>query len=97
MLYKVYVLYSPKHDRLFVGLTTSLTDRMHSHNKHDADEWSSVYRPWTLVHMELYNEEDEALLRETYLESESGLNYIREDVLPLFNFELRTPNSELLN
>jgi len=92
MLYKVYVLYSPNHDRLFVGLTTSLIDRMHSHNNHDADEWSSVYRPWTLVHMEVYNEEDEALLRETYLESETGLNYIREDVLPLFKFELRTPN-----
>ncbi len=86
MLYKVYVLYSLKHDRLFIGMTSSLIDRMHSHNTDDADEWSSVYRPWTLVHMELYKEEDEALLRESYLESEHGQQYVRDDVLPLFSF-----------
>lgn len=86
MIYKVYVLYSPEHDKLFTGFTTSLIDRMYSHNNESADEWTSMYRPWTLVHMELYNEEDEALLRETYLESESGQEYVREDVLPLFEF-----------
>ena len=86
MIYKVYVLYSPKHNKLFVGLTTSLIDRMHSHNKENADEWTSIYRPWTLVHMELYNEEAEALIRESFLESGSGQEYVREDVLPLFNF-----------
>ena len=86
MIYKVYVLYSPKHDKLFTDLTTSLIDRMHSHNKENPDEWTSVYRPWTLVHMELYNDENDALLRESFLESEGGQRYVREDVLPLFNF-----------
>jgi putative endonuclease len=86
MIYKVYVLYSPKHDKLFTGLTTSLIDRMYSHNEENADEWTSVYRPWTLVHMELYNDENEALLRESYLESELGQEYVKEDVLPLFSF-----------
>ena len=86
MIYKVYVLYSLEHDKLFVGLTTSLIDRMHEHNNDNADEWTSVYRPWTLVHMELYNEEGEALLRNSFLESEEGLQYVKEDVLPLFNF-----------
>lgn len=86
MIYKVYVLYSPQHDKLFIGLTTSLIDRMHSHNEENADEWTSVYRPWTLVHMELYNDEDEALYRKTHLESEGGQHYVRKDVLPLFSF-----------
>ncbi|MFC2129421.1 GIY-YIG nuclease family protein [Bacteroidota bacterium] len=86
MIYKVYVLYSPKHDKLYTGLTTSLIDRMHTHNSDSPDEWTSVYQPWTLVHMELYNEEDEALLRETFLDGEEGHQYIREDVLPLFKF-----------
>lgn len=86
MLYKVYVLYSPKHDRLFIGMTTSLTDRMLIHNADNPDEWSSAYRPWTLVHMELFNDAVEALLRESNLKSESGQQYVREDVLPLFSF-----------
>ncbi len=86
MIYKVYVLYSPKHDRLFMGMTTSLIDRIAIHNADNADEWSSAYRPWTLVHMELYNEEDDALLRESYLKSGHGQQYVRDDVLPLFSF-----------
>lgn len=86
MDYKVYVLYSPKYDRLFVGLTTTLTERMAVHNSDNDDEWTSGYRPWTLVHMELFNNEDDALFRETYLDSEGGKKYIRENILPLFNF-----------
>ena len=86
MLFKVYVLYSPNHDKLFTGLTTSLSDRMISHNGEGPDDWTAGYKPWTLVHMELFNDEHEAFLRETFLESSSGQEYVRTDVLPLFNF-----------
>lgn len=86
MIYKVYVLYSPKHDKLFTGLTTGLIDRMQVHNSDSPSEWTTIYRPWTLVHMEIYQEEDEALIRESFLDGESGHQYIREDVLPLFKF-----------
>ncbi len=86
MIFKVYVLYAKEHDKLFTGLTTSLINRMYSHNMDNPDEWTSIYRPWTLVHMELYNDENEALFRESYLESERGQKYVREDVLPLFKF-----------
>ena len=86
MLYKVYILYATQHDKLFTGLTGSLIDRMVSHNGDDPEDWTSVYRPWTLVHMELYNDEHEAGKREAFFESEAGMAYIREYILPLFDF-----------
>ncbi|MCF8226425.1 MAG: GIY-YIG nuclease family protein [Bacteroidales bacterium] len=86
MIYKVYVLYAPEHDRLFTGMTSSLSDRMVSHNGDEPEDWTTVYKPWTLVHMELFNNEDEALHRETFLESPPGQDYVRSDILPLFNF-----------
>ncbi len=86
MLYKVYVIYAPSHDRIFTGMTTSLGDRMVSHNGNTPEDWTSAYKPWTLIHMELYHDEGEALLRETYLESPDGQQFIREDILPVFDF-----------
>ncbi len=86
MLYKVYVLYAKDHDKLFTGMTTSLGDRMLSHNSDTPEDWTSGYQPWTLVHMELFPEESEAYLRETFLESYEGQAYIRKDILPLFDF-----------
>jgi putative endonuclease len=86
MQYKVYILYATHHDRLFTGMTSSLTDRMESHNGDEPEDWTTVYKPWTLVHMELFNTESEAYQRELFFESEAGNTYLREYVLPLFEF-----------
>jgi len=86
MNYKVYVLYSHQCGRLLTGRTTSLTEKMTIHNSENGDEKTVSCRPWTLVHMELFNNEDDALFRETYLNSEGGNQYVRENILPLFEF-----------
>ena len=86
MLYKVYVLYSPSFNKIYTGLTTGLGDRMVSHNGTGGDDGTSEFKPWTLIHMELFNDEDEAMLRRTYLDSQEGLAYVRSDILPLFDF-----------
>ena len=86
MLFKVYILYAPVHDKLFTGMTSSLIDRMASHNGNEPEDWTSVYKPWTLVHMELFNDEKEATRRESYFENVAGESYVREYILPLFEF-----------
>ena len=86
MLYKVYVLYAPSYNKIYVGLTTGLGDSMVSHNGAGGDDSTGKFRPWTLIHMELFNEESEAMLRKTFLESQEGLTYVRSDILPLFDF-----------
>lgn len=86
MSYKVFVLYSNKHDKLFVGYTTSLTDYMITMNVMESDNPLYDFRPWTLVHMELFVSEDEAMVREGFLKQEIGQQYIRREVLPMFDF-----------
>lgn len=86
MLFKLYILYATRHDKLFTGVTTSLIDRMKSHNSDEAEDWTGVYKPWTLVHMEIFNDESDALFRETFFKSPAGEAYVRKDILPLFDF-----------
>ncbi|HDS07053.1 MAG TPA: GIY-YIG nuclease family protein [Bacteroides sp.] len=86
MSYKVFVLYSHSHDRLFVGYTTSLTDYMITMNVMKSNNPLFEYRPWTLIHMELFDNEEEAMVREGFLKKEMGQNYIRREILPMFDF-----------
>mgnify|MGYP001076050563 FL=1 len=86
MSYKVFVLYSHSHDRLFVGYTTSLTDYMITMNVMKSDNPLYEFRPWTLIHMELFAAEDEAMVREGFLKGEIGQDYIRREILPMFDF-----------
>ncbi|MFO7933258.1 MAG: GIY-YIG nuclease family protein [Bacteroidales bacterium] len=86
MSYKVFVLYSHSHDRLFVGYTTSLTDYMITMNVMKSNNPLYEFRPWTLIHMELFTSEDEAMVREGFLKGEIGQDYIRREILPMFDF-----------
>ncbi|MDX2430219.1 MAG: GIY-YIG nuclease family protein [Bacteroides sp.] len=86
MSYKVFVLYSNIHDKLYVGYTTSLTDYMITMNVMESDNPLYEFRPWTLIHMELFVGEEEALVREGFLKQEMGQNYIRREILPMFDF-----------
>ena len=86
MSYKVFVLYSNLHDRLYIGYTNSLTDYMITMNVMESDNPLYQFRPWTLIHMELFNTEDEAAVREGFLKNEMGQQYIRREILPMFEF-----------
>jgi predicted GIY-YIG superfamily endonuclease len=87
MSYKVFVLYSYPHDRLFVGYTTSLTDYMVTMNVMESDNPLYEFRPWTLIHMELFGDEDEAMVREGFLKQDMGQDYVRREILPMFDFQ----------
>ena len=86
MSFKVFVLYSHPNDRLFVGYTTSLTDYMITMNVMETDNPLFEFRPWTLIHMELFESEDEAMVREGFLKQDVGQEYIKREILPMFDF-----------
>ncbi|PID91013.1 MAG: endonuclease [Bacteroidetes bacterium] len=87
MSYKVFVLYSHKHDKLYVGYTESLTDYMVTMNVMESNNPLYAYRPWTLIHMELFFAEEEAMIREGFLKRDIGQQYIRSEILPMFDFQ----------
>ena len=48
MKYSVYILYSEKFDRFYVGQTNNLENRIHRHNAGYVKS-TKPYKPWELV------------------------------------------------
>ncbi len=71
MEYVVYILYSKKSNRTYVGVTSHLIQRFYSHNIFGKDSTAN-YRPWVLVHVEFYSDKSAALAREKYYKQGSG-------------------------
>ena len=76
MEYFVYVLESEIDGRLYKGQTTDISKRI---NEHNAGKTKSTkgYRPWKLVYFEKFETIKEAVLREKYLKSGIGREYLK--------------------
>ena len=76
MEYFVYVLESEIDGRLYKGQTTDISKRI---NEHNAGKTKSTkgYRPWKLVYFEKFETIIEAVLREKYLKSGIGREYLK--------------------
>jgi putative endonuclease len=84
MTYKVYILFSPGFNKLYIGYTSSLSKRLESHNIKGTKDWTRKYRPWILVHVEFFETKNEALTREKFYKSGKGRELIRNELLPAF-------------
>ena len=80
-MYVVYVLYSARYDRIYVGYTSHLIERIRSHNLYGKD-WTKGYRPWIVIHVEVFDSKSQAMNRERQLKGGKGRHFIREIVLP---------------
>ena len=80
-MYKVYVLYSVKFDKIYVGFTSNLAQRLLSHNKLATKGWTIRFRPWVIIHTEEFEIKGEAMKREKALKSSRGRAFIREKLI----------------
>jgi putative endonuclease len=71
MEYVVYILYSNKSNRNYTGFTSDLIARFKSHNELGKDS-TRLYRPWIVIHVEFYENKEEAMKREKYYKSGRG-------------------------
>ena len=83
-MYTTYVLYSVKYDKMYIGMTSDLTDRLQSHNELATKGYTIKYRPWQVVYTEIFTTKLEALRREKELKSSRGRVFIREHILQNF-------------
>ncbi len=81
MEFIVYILYSEKYDKTYVGYTSSLIERFKSHNFLSKDGFTSKFRPWIVLYVEVYQTKSQAIKREKWMKSGVG----REFVLNLKN------------
>ncbi len=80
-MFTTYVLYSEKFDKIYIGYTSDLKNRLLSHNQLASKGWTIRFRPWRIIHIEEFALKSEALKREKELKSYQGRKYIREQIL----------------
>ena len=80
-MYTVYILYSEKYDKIYIGYTSNLEQRILSHNVLSKKGWTVKFRPWKVIYTEEFNEKGAALKREKALKSSRGRDFIRNEIL----------------
>ena len=80
-MFTVYVLYSEKFNKIYIGYTSNLNERFKSHNELATKGWTVSFRPWKIAYTEEYENKSDALKREKALKSSRGRNFIRKEVL----------------
>ncbi len=63
----VYILFSEKYGKTYVGFTSNLIERFNTKN----------FRPWKVLHIEFFNNKSDALAREKYLKTGKGREFIK--------------------
>jgi len=80
-MYTVYVLFSKRFNKIYIGYTSDLESRIISHNELGKKGWTLRFRPWTLVYSEEFNTKGEALLKEKQLKSGKGREWIWSEII----------------
>lgn len=76
-MYYVYVLESQVDGRLYKGMTMRLGNRIKEHNLGKTKS-TKGYLPWVLVHNEKFDTRIEARIREKFLKSGKGRDYLKK-------------------
>ena len=75
-MFTVYVLYSKDYNKIYIGFTSNLEQRMLSHNELGKKGWTIKFRPWQLIYKEEYQLKPDAMKREKELKRATGRNFI---------------------
>ena len=74
-MYYVYILYSERFDRFYIGHTNDLKRRLVEHNK-GLTSSTKAYRPWKIVYTEKFSSRVAAYNREKEIKSyKSGYKF----------------------
>ena len=80
-MYTVYIMYSPVYNKIYIGYTSDLGSRMLSHNFLSHKGWTRKFRPWLVIHTEIYPTKAEAMVREKELKGAKGRAWIHQTLL----------------
>jgi putative endonuclease len=65
-MYTVYIIYSSKLDKYYIGYTADINDRLLKHNR-KSKGFSNLGRPWSLVYSQSFENKKDAMQRELQL------------------------------
>jgi putative endonuclease len=68
MQYHVYILFSERLNKFYIGSTSDIKDRLKKHNRVHKG-YTAAGQPWILIYSEVYESKRKALQREKQLKS----------------------------
>ena len=78
-MFTVYVLRSEVDGRLYKGFTKDLSIRIAQHNNGKTKS-TKGFVPWKLVYSEILPTLEEALLREKFLKTGQGIDFLKKTI-----------------
>ena len=75
----VYIIFSTKHRRSYVGISEDVDRRLAEHNRGSVKS-TRPYVPWILIYTETLDSVPEARIREKYLKSAAGRRWRRKNI-----------------
>jgi putative endonuclease len=69
-------MYSATFKKIYIGYTSNLLSRFRSHNELATQGWAIKFRPWRIVHTEIFDRKFEAMRREKQLKTATGREWI---------------------
>jgi len=76
-MFFVYILYSSKRDRYYVGFTSEIENRVARHNSGSTTSTKSGI-PWVLVYSEEFDSKTDAIKREKGIKKMKSRKYIED-------------------
>lgn len=76
-MHLVYILYSQRSGRYYIGHTKNITKRLGSHNAGKVKS-TKAYKPWTVVHLETAVTKQSAFKREQEIKAYKGGNAFKK-------------------
>ena len=77
----VYILYSKKFNKIYIGCTSNIEARFKSQNKLGTKGWTIKFRPWEIAYTEEFDSKREALDREKQLKGAKSREWIRKVII----------------
>ena len=69
IMFTVYVLFSEKYNKIYIGYTSNIEQRFLSHNELSKKGYTIRYRPWLIAYTEEFETKSEAIKREKQLKT----------------------------
>jgi putative endonuclease len=81
-MYLVYAVYNQKHNKIYIGQTENIEERMKLHNNHTfVHSYTSRFDgTWQLIYQEEVATRTKTLIREKQLKSYQGRQFIKQHI-----------------
>ena len=73
----VYIFFSKKYMKTYVGFTSNLIERIKSHNVLGTKGYTIKYRPWIVLEVQFFTSKKEAMEMEKFYKTGKGRELIK--------------------